>query len=453
MRSSVSPRPAPSVPLSVLDRLSLDTAALHPTDSALHLGALVTLEGPPPSRERLARWLGERAAALPELSHRLAGSAARPRWEPDPGFDAVRHLYELPGSPDPATAAAEVMTQPLPRDRPLWGVWLIRRVGTGYGLCYRAHHAFQDGAAASATLEHLLGDREDRRRVRAGAGLAGRRPVRWRAVLPEFRPPRRVTWWSALDTPPSHRPAVALADTGLARLHAVGRRLGATVPQLCLALTAETVRAWHPDDWTPGGRGRTLRANLAIDVRDPDAPLPLLGNRVAVAGVDLPCGEPDPGRRLDAVGRAVDYPRLAALADAHRMLLGRLPYRLGRLALTRAVDARYTPLMVADLRIRRPLGFDGTPAQGVYALPVRVPGQPLFVAWTVHRRRLHTTFLADAALPDTARLPEYWEAALRALEQRADAGETTGRSDTAAASGTAGTSAASAASAAATGAS
>ncbi|WP_031002315.1 wax ester/triacylglycerol synthase domain-containing protein [Streptomyces sp. NRRL F-5727] len=409
------------MPLALLDRLSLDTAALHPSDTALHLGGFVTLEGAPPSREQVARWLGRRVAGLPELAYRLGGTTRRPHWEPDPGFDPGRHLYELPGSLDPAAAVTEAVQQPLLRDRPLWGVWLVRRVGAGYGLCYRAHHAFQDGAAAVATLEHLFGD-EENRSARVRGGLARRRPVRWRAVLPEFRPPGRNTWWSALDTPPSHRPAVALADTALARLHALGRRLGATVPQLCLALTADTLRAWHPDDWAPGGpgHGRGLRTGMGIGVRDPEEPYPLLGNRVAVAGLDLPCGEPDPGRRLGALARAVDYGRLAALADAQGAVLRRLPYRVGKLSLGRAVDARYTPLMVADLRIRRPLGFDGTPATAVHALPVRVPGQSLFVAWATHRRRLHTTFLADAALPGADRLPEHWEKALTALERLAE---------------------------------
>ncbi|MFI1655415.1 wax ester/triacylglycerol synthase domain-containing protein [Streptomyces sp. NPDC020472] len=411
------------MPLGVLDRLSLDVAELHATDSALHLGGLIVFEGEPPSRARVLDHLRRRVGPLPELAHRLAGDAGRPRWEPDPDFDPDRHLYELPGGADPLTVAAELLRQPLPRDRPLWGIWLVRRAGGGrWGLCYRAHHAFQDGAAAVATLERLLGP-EGAPRPRA---LAFRppRPVPWAAVLPEFRPPRRVTWWPALDTPPAGSYAAAFADVDTARLHALGRLTGATVPQLCLALTAGTLRAWHPDGWGPDGpgHGRGLRANLGIGVRDPDDPRPLLGNRVAVAGVDLPCGEPDPVRRLARLGRALDHARLARLADAHRVVLGRLPYRIGRLALVRGVDARYTPLSVADLRVRQPLGFAGVPAAGVYALPVMVPGQPLFVAWVVHRRRLHVTFLADRALVGAERLPEAWESALVAYERLAGEG-------------------------------
>ncbi|MCB8906838.1 wax ester/triacylglycerol synthase domain-containing protein [Streptomyces sp. NPDC056664] len=421
MRSSDPVRSSGSLPLSVLDRLSLDVAALHTADSALHLGGLVVLDGEPPSRARLSDHLRRRLDRLPELRHRLAGSAGRPRWEPDHRFEPDRHLYELTGSTDLSAVAAELLRQPLPRDRPLWGLWLVHRAGGGYGLCYRAHHAFQDGAAAVATLELLLGP-EELPRPRA---LAFRppRPVAWAAVLPEFRPPRRNTWWSALGTPPSQAYAAGFADIDTARLHALGRRVGATVPQLCLALTAEALRAWHPHDWHPGGpgHGRGLRTNLGIGVRDPGDPRPLLGNRVAVAGIDLPCGEPDPARRLDLIGRALDPARLGRLADAHRVILRKLPYRVGRLALARSVDARSTPLSVADLRVRRPLGFDGAPATGVYALPVMVPGQPLFVAWTVHRRRLHVTFLTDTALAGAERLPGAWLAALEGYEAASEA--------------------------------
>ncbi|WP_406058014.1 wax ester/triacylglycerol synthase family O-acyltransferase [Streptomyces sp. NBC_01077] len=415
-------RSSGAVPLSVLDRLSLDVAALHATDSALHLGGLVVLDGEPPSRARFLDHLRRRLDLLPELAHRPAGSARRPLWEPDPRFDPDRHLYELPGSTDLAAVTAELLRQPLPRDRPLWGLWLVHRAGGGYGLCYRAHHAFQDGAAAVATLERLLGS-EGLPRPRA---LAFRtpRPVSWAAVLPEFRPPRRVTWWSALDTPPSQAYAAGFADVDTARLHGLGRLTGATVPQLCLALTTEALRAWHPHDWDPGGRGhgRELRTNLGIGIRDPEDPHPLLGNRVAVAGVGLPCGEPDRARRLDRLGRALDPARLARLADAHRVVFRKLPYRIGRLTLARSVDARSTPLSVADLRVRQPLGFDGVPASGVYALPVMVPGQPLFVAWVVHRRRLHVTFLTDSALAGADRLPEAWLAALGEYERLAEGG-------------------------------
>ncbi|MEU4105527.1 wax ester/triacylglycerol synthase domain-containing protein [Streptomyces tanashiensis] len=416
-------RSSTGVPLAVLDRLSLDVAALHATDSALHLGGLVVLEGEPPSRVRVLEHLRRRVGLLPELAHRLSGGPGRPRWEPDPGFDPDRHLYESAGGAGPSALAAELLRQPLPRDRPLWGLWLVRRAGGGrWALCYRAHHAFQDGAAAVATLERLLGPEEAPR----GRALTFRppRPVDWAAVLPEFRPARRVTWWPALDAPPAQAYTAAFADVDMARLHALGRRTGATVPQLCLALTTEVLRALHPDGWGPDGPGHglALRANLGISVRDPDDPRPHLGNRVAVAGVDLPCGEPDPDERLDRLGRALDHTRLARLADAHRVVLRKLPYRIGRLTLSRSVDARYTPLGVADLRVRRPLGFAGTPATGVYALPVMVPGQPLFVAWVTHRRRLHVTFLADRSLAGAERLPEAWESALVAHERRAEAG-------------------------------
>ncbi|RSS53310.1 hypothetical protein [Streptomyces sp. WAC01280] len=63
----------------MLDRLSLDVAALHATDSALHLGGLVTLEGEPPSRRLLLKHLRGRIAPLLLLGNRVAVADLRIR--------------------------------------------------------------------------------------------------------------------------------------------------------------------------------------------------------------------------------------------------------------------------------------------------------------------------------------------------------------------------------------
>ncbi|MCZ0979533.1 cytochrome P450 [Streptomyces diastatochromogenes] len=129
-------RSSPAVPLAVLDRLSLDVAAPHAADSALHLGGLIVFEGEPPSRARALDHLRHRIGLLPELAHRLAGGPGCPRREPDPGFDPDLHPYGRPGGADLLTAAAELLRQPLPRDRPLWGIrlyppaWAITRTAT-----------------------------------------------------------------------------------------------------------------------------------------------------------------------------------------------------------------------------------------------------------------------------------------------------------------------------------
>ncbi|CAM5247188.1 hypothetical protein STANM309S_05268 [Streptomyces tanashiensis] len=306
----------------------------------------------------------------------------------------------------------------------MWGLWLVRRAGGGrWALCYRAHHAFQDGAAAVATLERLLGP-EEAPRARA-LTFRPPRPVDWAAVLPEFRPARRVTWWPALDAPPAQAYTAAFADVDMAPAARAGAphrgHRPAALPR------PDDPRCCAPCTPTAGARTAPATAWRCAPTSGsasgtPTTPAPTSATGSPSPGSTFPCGEPDPDERLDRLGRALDHTRLARLADAHRVVLRKLPYRIGRLTLSRSVDARYTPLGVADLRVRRPLGFAGTPATGVYALPVMVPGQPLFVAWVTHRRRLHVTFLADRSLAGAERLPEAWESALVAHERRAEAG-------------------------------
>ncbi|MFD8205341.1 hypothetical protein ACFV2S_02840 [Streptomyces sp. NPDC059695] len=88
----------------------------------------------------------------------------------------------------------------------------------------------------------------------------------------------------------------------------------------------------------------------------------------------------DPTRTSPAVPLATLDRLSPDVVLGSRVVLGRPPYRIGRWALRRGLDARHTPLTVADPCVRRPLRLAGTPAAGVHALPVTVSGRPLSVA-------------------------------------------------------------------------
>ncbi|MFB6629165.1 hypothetical protein ACFCWY_04670 [Streptomyces sp. NPDC056362] len=82
----------------------------------------------------------------------------------------------------------------------------------------------------------------------------------------------------------------------------------------------------------------------------------------------------DPTRTSPAVPLATLDRLVLDVVLGGRVVLGRLPHRTGPWALRRGLDARHTPLTVADLCVRRPLGLAGTPAAWVRVLPVTVPG-------------------------------------------------------------------------------
>ncbi len=431
------PSPDPLPALSVQDRLTLGLAR-RGADSAMHLGLVMLLDGPIPTLGELRAHLDERLASAPELALRIGGPPTRPRWVVDPAFGSARHVHELvlpPGVPaGPDQVMAAVLDLTLPADRPRWGLWLVRPADGadgGYALCYRAHHAFQDGMAAMGTVEALFGDPPPAPRPAPGpthpatphaatapddAGPA--RPARLgvaalRELLPRRRPP---AGWSGLEHPPTGRRTAVTTSVELPRLYALGRATGASLGQLCLAAATATLRARHPQDWPADRPCPALHANLGISLRDPDDPRRLLGNRAGVLRIALPCGEPSPTARLAALRREVTPELVATVGRLHRTLLHRTPYWCARLGLRRSLDPRHTALSLADVRLRRPLALGADRVHSVYPLPVSVPGQPLFIAWTADRRRLYVTFLADEALADGPDLATLWHRAVDDLE-------------------------------------
>ncbi|CAL9627611.1 hypothetical protein SUDANB99_05947 (plasmid) [Streptomyces sp. enrichment culture] len=175
------------------------------------------------------------------------------------------------------------------------------------------------------------------------------------------------------------------------------------------------MRSLSPADWPDRYPERGLHANVGISLRRPGQSTVLLGNQAGILRFALPCGDPNPLGRLRRIQSQLPPTRIADLAQRHRVLFQNLPYWCGKLGLRHSLDPRYTPLSVADVRIRRSLRFADATARHAFPIPITVPGQPLFIAWTAHRGTLHTTFLADAALPSLERLPTLWQSAAQNL--------------------------------------
>ncbi|MER7411741.1 wax ester/triacylglycerol synthase domain-containing protein [Streptomyces cacaoi] len=380
-------------------------------------------------------------------------------------------------SPDATTAWADaalraVLDRPLDREHPLWGVWLIEcdpadeasgggplpggggAGAGGFALCYRAHHGFQDGRAAAETIERLFGPLGYQRPAPPHATQLATGPARrdWgRTVLRDLLPPlRRVpgTRWPAIDAVEGRERLAVTGSYPLAPLYDVARATRTGLTQVCLSVMTGALRDWHPETWADGNTGpsgpsgpgtvpppyadgpeaavatgsgsggsreRVLRATFGISLRPHDDPLRLLGNRGGVATVPLPCGEPAPLRRLRLLARDAGHARLSSIGRRHRVLFERMPYWCGRLGLSRGIDPRHVPLTLADVRMRSRLSWAGRDAVAFFPVPVSVPGQPLFVVWSVYGERLHATFLADAAVPGATELPALWRSSLDTL--------------------------------------
>ncbi len=141
------------------DRLSaIDASFLHQErrSSHMHVGAIVLMEGPVPSREEFTRHIESRLHLVPRYRQKLAFprfEMGRPFWVDDPRFNIdyhVRHTaLPAPGSMEQLRGiAGRIFSQRLDRSKPLWEMWLVQGLADGgFALVSKTHHALVDGVS------------------------------------------------------------------------------------------------------------------------------------------------------------------------------------------------------------------------------------------------------------------------------------------------------------------
>ena len=335
--------------LSGLDAsfLSLERGGAH-----MHVGSVLVFEGSPPPYEEFVARIEQRLHLVPRYRQKLAWpplAQARPVWIDDPHFNAgyhVRHtaLPAQAGEDELRRLAGRLFAQELDRNKPLWEIWLVERVGDeAFALVNKTHHALVDGISG-VDLTTVLFDLEPdppepepappwfpRPEPSSAALLAAALAERAsapadaaRAVGEVVRAPGRVAAGArrALGglaamaaaglsgAPPSplnvrigpHR-RFAWVDGDLAEFKAIKSALGGTINDVVLAAVAGALRAFA----IRRGRdteGMELRAMVPVSVRA-DAERGALGNRVAAMYAPLPLYADDPLERFRIVHEAM----------------------------------------------------------------------------------------------------------------------------------------------------
>ena len=143
--------------------------------------------------------LAERLEGAPRYRQKLAPvplGLHEPVWVDDPDFDPAEHLLHAEGA-DLDAIVDGILSTPLPRDRPLWQMWIADELpDDGFALIGKMHHCMVDGAAIAELGRRILDaepDAEPPRRAESDA----RRPRRrrrargWRAARSTAPPTAR----------------------------------------------------------------------------------------------------------------------------------------------------------------------------------------------------------------------------------------------------------------------
>ena len=151
---------------------SVDTQflALETSRQTGHVGGLAILDPStaPGGKLELAdicRLMGERLPLLPPMRWKLVEvplGLDYPYWVEDEDFDLDFHVRELalpaPGNREQlADQVARIMARPLDRARPLWELYLIHGLESGFvGMLTKIHHSVIDGMSGAEIMGVLL---------------------------------------------------------------------------------------------------------------------------------------------------------------------------------------------------------------------------------------------------------------------------------------------------------
>jgi diacylglycerol O-acyltransferase / wax synthase len=425
--------------LRQLTSLDAQFLALETNRQAGHVGGLAILD--PSTRPGgtlvcadIKALLRERLPLLPPFKWKLVEvplGLDYPYWIDDPDFDLDFHVRELalpaPGDDSQLSEqVARIFSRPLDRARPLWELYLIQGLESGYtAVLTKIHHALIDGLSGAEIMGLLLDTTPEGRddlppaddsdngangRVDSpgqlemlGRGLLGlpRYPLRALRSLPRALPnvddvgplgqiplaptighiadrlQRTITRTPALPRPNIQAPKTtfngrvsphrrfAFGDMGLDEVKEVKKTYGVTVNDVVVSTCAGAVRRWLIEhDELPD---TPLVAQIPVSVRTGEQ-AGTYGNRILLMSVPFHTDIADPVERLQAT-----HESLADMKERHRALPAELLQDANHF-IPPAVFHR-----AAQLTFRLSTGV-GRPAWNLVVSNVPGPQFPLYLA-------------------------------------------------------------------------
>lgn len=439
--------------------------AVESPSAHMHVGWVAIFEppegGPAPSFDELQAHIERRLPRAPryrQLLRRVPLGIGAPVWIDDPLFDVSRHVKRAPVA-GIGEIVDEFMSEPLPRDRPLWQVCVADRLDDGrIGMIGKAHHCMVDGIAAvelasllvdpdpdpvepedddwspsppPSTLS-LLGEaavdfarteldllRLPGRLVRSPGHVLDRLGRAAGALADAARPAPAQTPFNPETSPLRH---LALLPRPIDDLIEIKRAAGVTLNDVLLAVSAGGMRDFLRER---GERPVRLKAMVPANVRVQGGEGEL-GNRISFMFVDLPCDEPDPMRRLQAIHLATSERKRAREPEGGDDVIRSLnfaPSPLQRLASRFVASPRVFNLVVSNIPgPREPLFMRGCRLAETYPVVPIADRHTLSIGVTTLKDGAYFGLYADRrALPDIDALAKTIDRAVDELRESVSA--------------------------------
>ena len=461
-----------------LDRLSgIDASFLaqEREGSHMHIGAVMSFEGPAPAKGEFTDHIASRLSLVPRYRQKLATprfEMGRPLWVDDPNFNISYHVRHTalpsPGSEQQLRRlAARIFSQRLDRTKPLWELWLVEGLeGGGFVLINKTHHCLVDGvsgvditgvlfdlerepAAAAASDDGWVPSPEPsaaslvaagvRDLARAPVGLASRaagavrHPGGTAASAREAAEGVAEVGWGIINSPPAtplnvkispHR-RIFWVQTSLDELKSIKNGLGGTVNDVFLAVVSGALNRWLR---TRGVRteGLELRGCVPVSVRGQDEQGEL-GNRITMMACPLPVYAEDPRTRFRIVSEAMRGLKESKQALGAEVIAGLQDFapptifaRASRLNFSSRV---YNLLVTNVPGPQFPLYLLGRRLETMVPIPFLAPEKALAIAVFSYDGGVHISLMGDyEAMHDLEALGGFIEDEIALLREASEEG-------------------------------
>jgi WS/DGAT/MGAT family acyltransferase len=430
--------------------------------------------------ETIRKLIERRIHLLPPFRRRLVTvpfELDQPYWIEDPNFDLDFHLRHIavppPGGEEQlATLVARIHERPLDRARPLWELYLIEGLEGGrVAVMTKLHHAAVDGVSGAEILTILLDPTPDGRLVapparpwvpdripsqlsllaRSGvtAVLQPAKAVRLGVdvvkAIPALKPlttvpallglrrnhdevlsrPTLVAPHSILNEPITPHRRWAFGSIALADVKDVKNRLGVTVNDVVISISAGAVRRWLLDrDALPA---RSLQAMVPISIRTEDDEGEI-GNRVSAMIAPIGTHIEHPVERLkfvhDTMGVAKEQHSATPatlLQDFAQFTPPAIAARAARWVFRNGRAGKVTPFNLVISNVpgpHFPLYLAGAQLVGHYPVSAIIDGAALNITLHSYLGQLCFGLVADRDLaPDLWNMMDYLRDELAALKE------------------------------------
>ncbi|WP_216898073.1 wax ester/triacylglycerol synthase domain-containing protein [Nocardia alni] len=325
------------------------------------------------------------------------------------GKSAASNETDAAADPSGSMAAlcaivSDLAAVPLPRDRPLWRLVLVRSRpgGPAVGIVLLLHHTVADGIGTVVQALHLLRPPVDLTMGAPDEPFWGTRALAVTVGLAQLaaqaRPPGRLPAGSPQRT-------FAAATLDLETVRAVARSRDMRVTDVLLGVIVGAVRRTRPD--LAGRTGGTLRVAVPLMVRTSAADAE--GNRTAAVMIDIPLTDdgPDPERGLaDIRARSARLHTGTRAVASHFVLataLRLLPEPAVSLFARNVYGGRFFHAIVSNMAgPDLPMTFANVPIAQVFPILPTAPGVPLVVGLLSWNGVLGVGLSVDPALLDPA---------------------------------------------------